>query len=561
MKNALALTFLLAATLSTPCVGKAAEGEGASAKEPPSLLFGDLYEKAALSGLFKDSKALADAVPLATPSAIMEDYRKTDPASREALEKFMRGHFDLTPAEGSAPPPAGLSLSAHIEALWPILTRKADNPARYSSLLALPEPYIVPGGRFTEVYYWDSYFTLLGFSPDQDELKRHIIDNFAHLIRTYGHIPNGNRTYYLSRSQPPFFFKMVGLLTPDDPAKSYAEYLPELKAEYAYWMAGAGGLRPGEAARNSVRLADGALLNRYWDERDAPRDESYAEDVAAAKASSRPPAEMYRDIRAAAESGWDFSSRWFADGKTLQSIETTNIIPPDLNSLLYGLEGAIAQGCRARGESACEKYYNDRAEERAEAIRKYLWNKKTGLFDDYQWREGKLLGHVSAASLYPLFFGVAKKSQAHRVAKVIAEKLVKPGGLATTDETTGQQWDAPNGWAPLQWIAVAGLCRYHGKKLAETIAERWLTTVSDVYDDTGKLLEKYNVAERLPGGGGEYPLQDGFGWTNGVTTALLRQFPEGFAVTVKTGEAGGAAKSPPAFVCAASFADLPPARP
>lgn len=534
----------------------AAEGaERAETPQPPSILFGELYRRAALSGVFPDGKALADAIPLESPTVIIRDFKTADPDSDEALAAFMRKHFQWHPAEGGGAPPRGLSLSAHIRTLWPILTRKADNPPPYSSLLPLPEPYIVPGGRFTEVYYWDSYFTLLGFGPAQAELKRHIVNNFAYLIRTYGHIPNGNRTYYLSRSQPPFFFKMAGLLSPDDPAEAYAAYLPELKAEYAYWMKGAETVKAGEATRNVVRLEDGAILNRYWDERAAPRDESYREDVATARKTNRDAERVYRDIRAAAESGWDFSSRWFADGESLSTIETTDIIPPDLNSILYGLERAISEGCARVADKACKKAFKAKAKARARAIRAYLWNQKTGLFDDYQWRERKLLDHVSAASLYPLFFGVARKSEAKRVAAAVARDLLKSGGLVTTNKQTGQQWDAPNGWAPLQWIAVAGLCRYHDKALAETIAERWLTTVSSVYDETGKLLEKYNVVTATPGGGGEYPTQDGFGWTNGVTAAFLRLFPDGFARRSGDGEPGANAR---AFICASSAAELGP---
>ena len=106
----------------------------------------------------------------------------------------------------------------------------------------------------------------------------------------------------------------------------------QLKTEYAFWMEGANELAAGGAHRRVVALDDGSILNRYWDDSDAPRDESYREDVVLAAATQRPPAEIYRDIRAAAESGWDFSSRWFADARTLASIDTTEIIPVDLNS-------------------------------------------------------------------------------------------------------------------------------------------------------------------------------------------------------------------------------------
>ena len=175
--------------------------------------------------------------------------------------------------------------------------------------------------------------------------------DFAHFIDTYGHVPNGARTYYLSRSQPPFFFEMVGLIGGGDPAAEFARYLPQLEREYAFWMQGETGLPAGGAHRRVVALPDGSILNRYWDDRDTPRDESYAEDVKLARASHRPARAVYRDIRAAAESGWDFGSRWFADPMDRSTIDTTEIVPIDLNSLMYGLENAIRAGCERASDA------------------------------------------------------------------------------------------------------------------------------------------------------------------------------------------------------------------
>jgi alpha,alpha-trehalase len=187
------------------------------------------------------------------------------------------------------------------------------------------------------------------------DLARDMVRDFAYLIDSYGHIPNGARTYYLSRSQPPFFFAMVGLLAADDPAASYAEYLPQLRREHAFWMRGSERLRAGTAGRRVVAMDDGSLLNRYWDDRDTPRDESFREDTDLARASGREPHQLFRDIRAAAESGWDFGSRWFADGRTLASLDTTEIVPVDLNSLMFGLEQAIAAGCARTRDANCAR--------------------------------------------------------------------------------------------------------------------------------------------------------------------------------------------------------------
>jgi alpha,alpha-trehalase len=271
-----------------------------------------------------------------------------------------------------------------------------------------------------------------------------------------------------------------------------------------------------------VRLNDGTLLNRYWDDRDSPREESYREDVETARASNRPAAEVYRDLRAAAESGWDFSSRWLADGKTLATINTTALAPVDLNSLLFHVETILAKAYTSSRKPEKAAELRARAALRKAAVRRYLWDAGQGIFTDYLWREGKPTGRVTAASLSPLFFGLASQAQADRVAEVVRIRLLKPGGLVTTTVQSGQQWDAPNGWAPLQWIAIEGLSDYGKRTLARTIARRWIDRVVTAYRSTGKLMEKYNVVNlSLVAGGGEYPGQDGFGWTNGVLRKLL----------------------------------------
>jgi alpha,alpha-trehalase len=165
---------------------------------------------------------------------------------------------------------------------------------------------------------------------------------------------------------------------------------------------------------------------------------------------------------------------------------------------------------------------NARAELRADAVRRHLWDAEKGVFADYLWREGKPSGMVTAATLSPLFFGLATRAQAERVAAVVRTSLLRPGGLVTSTVPSGQQWDAPNGWAPLQWMAIEGLSDYGETALAETLAERWMGEVITAYRATGKLVEKYNVEDTsLAAGGGEYPTQDGFGWTNGVLRKLL----------------------------------------
>ena len=495
---------------------------------PPQVLFGDLYADVELERVFSDGKEFADATAKSPPPEILALYHAQKPNSLEGLKRFVVTHFEL-PSEAATPQAASehIPIRRHIDALWTLLTRDEPIVAPYSSLLPLPRPYVVPGGRFRELYYWDSYFVMLGLAESgRRDLLEDMATNFANLIDTYGHAPNGTRSYYLSRSHPPFFFEMVGLLSPWDPSAAFARYLPELKTEYAFWMEGANELKPGGAHRHAIALEDGSILNRYWDDSDAPRDESYREDVVLAAATQRPPQEIYRDIRAGAESGWDFSSRWFADARTLAAIDTTEIIPVDLNALMFGLENAIRAGCEWDGDHDCAEDFAKRAAARRSAIDRYLWDPSRGAYLDYRWTKKQPIDHITAATLYPLFTRVASEAQAASVAKAVEAELLKPGGIVATTLETGQQWDWPNGWAPLQWIAVEGLNSYGLNGLAETIACRWMVNVSRVYRLTGKLVEKYDVVTTdQAGGGGEYPTQDGFGWTNGVMLKLMALYP------------------------------------
>jgi alpha,alpha-trehalase len=304
-------------------------------------------------------------------------------------------------------------------------------------------------------------------------------------------------------------------------------YLPQLQREWDFWTDGADELPSGKAGRNSVRLADGTLLNRYWDARDAPRDESYKEDVETVASSGRPPARVYRNLRAAAESGWDFSSRWLIDGRTLATVRTLSILPVDLNCLLVHLEQTLSEVYRAQDDAAEAAAYQRRALTRSEAIRRRMWDPQDGVFSDYLWETGELTGAVTAATLYPLFLKIATADQARVVAASVERKLLDAGGLATTLAESGQQWDAPNGWAPLQWIVVVGLRNYGYDRLAHEIAARWVHENIAGYRRYAKLVEKYNVTTPGgdEGGGGEYATQIGFGWTNGVLVALTSLYP------------------------------------
>lgn len=519
---------LFAATLAVLSLASVeARAQEAASVPTPADIYGPLFHQVQTRRIFPDGKTFVDAMPKRPPARIMADYRAHARFTDAELKRFVRANF-VVPEAGVGPRPTAerTDLKTHIAALWPHLTRPPVKPVAGGSALPLAKRFVVPGGRFREIYYWDSYFTMLGLKADgRDDLVDDMIDDFGGLISRYGHIPNGARTYYLSRSQPPFFYAMVGLSPAARDSAAYRDRVALMRREHAFWMEGEKDLKPGQAHRRVVALPDGAVLNRYWDDRATPRDESYREDLETALKSSRPAAEVFRDLRAGAESGWDFSSRWMADGRTLSTIQTTAIVPVDLNSLMYGLETAITQGCSILADWACVEDFDKRAKARKAAIDTWLWSPETGAYLDYQWKRGLRLDHLSAATFYPLFVGAADEKKAHVVAQKAWDELLAPGGLRTTTVRTGQQWDTPNGWAPLQWVAVSGLRRYGEAALADEIARRWLATVEREYRASGKMLEKYDVEEVKAGGGGEYPTQDGFGWTNGVVRALMERAP------------------------------------
>lgn len=486
----------------------------------PSELLGALFATVQERGLFSDSKSFADAVPRRDVAAILSDWDTQRPRTDAELREFVDANFTLADIPDCAAPDA-TGLEAYIAALWPKLTRAPVSGDAEDSLLPLPRPYVVPGGRFRELYYWDSYFTMLGLARSgRQDLVEDMIADFGSLIDRYGHIPNGTRSYYLTRSHPPFFYLMAAL-SADRSVEARRRRLGWMRAEHDFWMEGGDALPHGGEHRRVVRLADGALLNRYWDDRAAPRDESWREDVnLARKASARDPEELWRDIRAAAESGWDFSSRWLGDGVSLETIRTTRLIPIDLNSLLFGLEEMIAQEAEALGDMDCAKLFAERSEARRQAIERWHWNEEHGYYADYDLDAKGVRGELTAASAFALFVGLTCRDRAAATAGAL-QQLLRPGGLMTTLGKTDQQWDAPNGWAPLQWIAAVGLRKYGQDDLAGRIAENWTGMVASHFAATGQLLEKYDVAECRAGGGGEYGTEIGFGWTNGVTLEFL----------------------------------------
>jgi alpha,alpha-trehalase len=516
----------------------------------PDKIYGQLFIDVQLQRIFPDGKTFVDCIPKRKVADIMYDYGMQKGTGFN-LKKFVEDNFDIpTSVTAVTPKNVEKNIVKHLNNLWPILTRKPDEYIQGSSLLPLPYSYIVPGGRFREMYYWDSYFTMLGLKESNKIIElENMVKNFAHLLNTYGHIPNGTRTYYLGRSQPPFFSMMIDLLASVKNNEIYKTYLPQLLIEYNYFMQGADSISNGMAHRYVVKTTDGYVLNRYWDDMDIPRQESYAEDVATAnkacsllamrtKFASQAAKDqvlnslqkkIYRNLRAAACSGLDFSNKWFADGKNIETIHTTDFIVVDLNALLMHLEQVIANTYTLLANTEQATLFENKAKQREKALVKYCWNNTLNFFTDYDFVLGQSSSSITPMGMFPFCFlnktNPTYLSYAAKASKVLQQKLLKAGGLQCTINSEKQQWDAPNGWAPMQWMSIVGLERFRQLNLSKQIATRWLAVNKKVFINTGKMMEKYNVVNtNLIGGGGEYPGQDGFGWTNGVFLALLKKY-------------------------------------
>ena len=482
-----------------------------------------LFHAVQSSGMFNDSKTFADVTPKSAWTEILTAYDREKSRPDFDLTVFVVQHFVMPEILNITSDDASESVMHYIDKMWPVLTKQPDQPG-VCSLIPLQRPYIVPGGRFREIYYWDSYFTALGLMHSAHQSRvRDMLENFLDIQQTVGCIPNGNRAYYHTRSQPPILGLMAELVGSIDNDPVLAKRcLAGMEQEYQFWMQGHEQLSAEQPAhRRVVRMNDGSLLNRYFDDDDSPRPESYREDIAAAAAvapEQRPA--FYRDLRAACESGWDFSSRWLADPARLTSICTTQIVPVDLNCLLYLLEKQLAAGFAAQSATKSQ-FYAQCADNRKKAINYYMWDNSTGIYRDYHLKQQSQTQVASLATAVPLFVGLCSAQQSTAVAKVLEQQFLQPGGLITTLQHSEQQWDSPNGWAPLQWFAVKGLLNYGHNTLAKVIMQRWLHCVENYFSRHHCILEKYNVCDlNTKASGGEYTVQLGFGWSNGVS----RQF-------------------------------------
>lgn len=515
-----------------------------------SQLFHDIQ----MAHLFSDSKTMADAVPKYSFDAAIDAYSLSKTQSDFDLRAFVSEHFELPPVNDTATlfsvdtdnttakdsafesNISQYSISQYISQQWQNLTRPPDVQQDDTSLIALKHPYMVPGGRFREIYYWDSYFSALGLAVSgKFELIKSMMDNFIDIQQQIGLIPNGNRSYYKSRTQPPVLALMLELvLKHDDVVQISAQNpffnrcLEAIETEYRMWMQGENSLAHSGASHRRVVRVGKFVLNRYRDDASIPRPESYREDVelAAGLTADRRPA-FYRALRSACESGWDFSARWLQDERDLLSIHTTDILPVDLNALLHQVESALAGYFAHLGNTEKADDYQQRASNRADAIKTLFWNEADSWYFDFDFIKNRQTKVQSLAATVPLFVGIATPSQAKVVCDKLMAQFLKAGGLVTTLTHSGQQWDSPNGWAPLHYFACKGLENYGYQQASNKIKAAWLSSVEAQFNQHHSMLEKYDVVDtRAKAVGGEYSVQEGFGWTNGVSLQFIDDLKE-----------------------------------
>ncbi|KAJ7305359.1 hypothetical protein JRQ81_011293 [Phrynocephalus forsythii] len=520
---------------------------------------GQLLQQVQEAQLFEDDKHFVDMPLKASPDAVLEQFWMQVNATpggalpKEQLAAFVDTHFSppgeelenwVPPDWTASPPLLGRILDEKLRSWaqklnekWRQLGRQMKpevktSPERHS-LIYVPNPLIVPGGRFREYYYWDSFWVLEGLLlSNMTATAEGMIRNFLYLMDKLGHVPNGGRVYYKQRSQPPFLTLMVeSYLRHTNSTAFLRESIGRLEAEYRFWQ-----------ENRSVNVSVGGkeyVLNRYHVQVGEPRPESYWKDALLAVGLPRGAQRaLWAELHSAAESGWDFSSRWFLPGPpplkaTLQDTQPSAVLPVDLNAILCRAEQLLASFYETLGDHVKAKQFQAAHQERALAVRHLFWDEDTGAWFDYNLLRQRPNKAFYPSNLMPLWAecGVTP-GDAGKVVSYLkgSSALSYTKGLPTSLAHTGQQWDLPNAWAPLQQMTIEGLAKSsspEAQQLAFTLAQQWVRTNLAVYERFQSMFEKYDVeGDGQPGGGGEYEVQEGFGWTNGVILQLLDRYGE-----------------------------------
>lgn len=520
---------------------------------------GSLLHTVQTARIFKDSKTFVDLKMIKSENDTLEDFDKlmnetNDNPTREQLQSFVSQHFEegdelmnWTPTDFNPNPPIldkikdekFKKFAKDLVNIWPTLARKMRdevslNPDR-NSLVYVPNGFIIPGGRFKEIYYWDSYWIIEGLIlSGMTETAKGMIENFLHLVKKFGHIPNGSRVYYAERSQPPLLIAMVDKyvkVTKD--INWLRDNLATLEEELSFWVT--------KRTINVTKDDKDYTLLRYFAESRGPRPESYAEDYAYASEirDETKQQTFFTNLKSAAESGWDFSTRWFftensANIGNLSNIHTTKIVPVDLNSMYAGaLETMGNFNSMLKDKKSAKKWWT-MAEYWRLAIDKVLWDPKDGIWYDYNLETRQPRKGFFPSNVAPLWAKCVEAENLIEYGPKVIEYLKRstalsfPGGIPTSVSRSGEQWDHPNAWPPLQSMVVEALKHINtdeSNRMAQETAQKWVRANYIGYNKTEEMFEKYDAEKPGDyGGGGEYVVQSGFGWTNGVVLEMLNYY-------------------------------------
>ncbi|XP_043283050.1 trehalase-like isoform X2 [Venturia canescens] len=521
--------------------------------------YGELLKTVQLGAIYDDSKHFVDMKMRKPASEILESFRhfmnETDNnPSKNQTRKFVEANFeepgsefeDWIPMDWRKEPKflRGIKdqelrkFASDLNDIWKFLGRKMTdhvklNPELYS-IIYVPNPVIVPGGRFREFYYWDSYWIIKGLLlSEMYTTVRGMLSNFVSIVDRLGFIPNGGRVYYEMRSQPPMLIPMVHeYLKATSDWKWLEENLWLLEKEFDFWMVN----------RTVTIEKDGKLfvLARYYEKSKGPRPESYKEDVHSATIFRTQEAkeEHYSELKTAAETGWDFSTRWFIHDGTKQGNLTHTkahyIVPVELNSIIYRNAVLLAEYNERMGNMTKVQKYRSIAEAWKVAVEAILWHEEVGAWLDYDLLNEVKRDYFFPTNVVPLWtncYDVTKREDfVAKVMKYLEKNRVEDylGGIPTTLERSGEQWDYPNAWPPLQYFVIMALDMTGdawAQKYAYELSQRWVRSNYKAFNESTYMYEKYDATQFGVGGdGGEYAVQTGFGWTNGLVMDLINKY-------------------------------------
>ncbi|XP_048482626.1 trehalase isoform X2 [Plutella xylostella] len=537
---------------------------GAGAALPPScsrpLYCGsDLLHTVQLANIFQDSKTFVDLALNDDEQTILDKFdslmnETARQPTREQLQAFVQSNFHngseleaWSPPDHAADPaflagvrdPALRQFAADIHAIWPTLGRRIRpevlaHPDRYS-LIPVTHPFIVPGGRFKEIYYWDTYWIIEGLLiSGMRDTARGMIENLVELLRAVGHVPNGGRCYYEQRSQPPLLSAMVALYFRETrDVKFLKQNIDALETEIKYWL--------DTQAVTFEKDGKKYSLLRYYAPSEGPRPESYSEDYENAQSfdSEERRAQFYLDIKSAAESGWDFSSRWFVgpaggNAGNLTTVHTSEIIPVDQNAIFANALQNLAMFHAVLMSPRKAAQFAFQAKQWRDAMDQVLWHEQDGIWYDYNHELQQHRRYFYPSNVAPLWMGVVDRRKIRkRAGKILAyltdsKGLDYPGGVPTSLINSGEQWDFPNAWPPLVSImvnALEALGSAAARREALAVAQTWVRACHAGFSASRQMFEKYDAEQPgRVGGGGEYTVQTGFGWSNGVVLEFLNKY-------------------------------------